>query len=853
PCQPHAHGRRHRRFRASRRCRRSRFGAGAPGAGYRHQLHGRRPALARRRALAGRTGPPANRCRLASGLDRAPAAARLAPAAAAAGRAVRRAADGPGRAARRDRCPVRRLRARNGAPARPCRRAPARPPVPRHPRSAGRCPAAALPAPPPLVEAHDTAGRSALGRHQAVADRAAWLREAGRNCARPWLPPERAPAGCLRFSGQRAALSRLAGAGRSAARTLERGARWLRRFPVEVFAPQRAGRLRPDGIADRGDVLRRSAAAAAHDVDQPFGRELAQQPRRDFRCLVEAGLAHRIGQAGVRIAADEGVAGGPRQFLDVRTHQCRAQRAVQADGQRPRMPHAVPERGHRLAAQDAPGRIGHGAAHDKRQALARLLEIFVDGEQGRLRIERVEDRLDQQQVDPALDQSLDLFVIGRAQLLEVDVARPRVVHVGADAGGLGRGAQCARDEARLVPSGKPVGGRAREPGRGQIHLARQVAEGIVVLRDARGAEGVGLDDVGPGREVALVDVADHVGPRQAEQLAVVFQVLGVILEALPAVVALGQPEPLDHRAHCAVENRDALREQARQGLATGVDDRFHDHCIVGSGNVPAFFPGTIRAILPSSAPAPGSILHEVFGYEQFRGPQAAIVDHVIAGGDALVLMPTGGGKSLCYQIPAIARQRAGLGVTVVVSPLIALMHDQVGALHEAGVEAQFLNSSLSVEEANAVERRMLRGDLTLLYAAPERVTTPRFLAQLDSLHERGKLSLFAIDEAHCVSQWGHDFRPEYRALTVLHERYVSVPRIALTATADAITRADILERLQLGQARQFISSFDRPNIHYTIVEKNDATAQLLRFIEADHEGAAGIVYCQTRKRVEEIA
>jgi len=257
--------------------------------------------------------------------------------------------------------------------------------------------------------------------------------------------------------------------------------------------------------------------------------------------------------------------------------------------------------------------------------------------------------------------------------------------------------------------------------------------------------------------------------------------------------------------------------------------------------------------LPSSAPAPGSILHEVFGYEQFRGPQAAIVDHVIAGGDALVLMPTGGGKSLCYQIPAIARQRAGLGVTVVVSPLIALMHDQVGALHEAGVEAQFLNSSLSVEEANAVERRMLRGDLTLLYAAPERVTTPRFLAQLDSLHERGKLSLFAIDEAHCVSQWGHDFRPEYRALTVLHERYVSVPRIALTATADAITRADILERLQLGQARQFISSFDRPNIHYTIVEKNDATAQLLRFIEADHEGAAGIVYCQTRKRVEEIA
>ena len=254
--------------------------------------------------------------------------------------------------------------------------------------------------------------------------------------------------------------------------------------------------------------------------------------------------------------------------------------------------------------------------------------------------------------------------------------------------------------------------------------------------------------------------------------------------------------------------------------------------------------------LPSD---PGSILHEVFGYERFRGPQASIVDHVIAGGDALVLMPTGGGKSLCYQIPAIARQRAGRGVAVVVSPLIALMHDQVGALHEAGVAAEFLNSTLSGEQAGAVEKRMLRGEITLLYAAPERVTTPRFLAQLDSLHQRGQLSLFAIDEAHCVSQWGHDFRPEYRALTVLHERYASVPRIALTATADAITRADIVERLQLQQARQFVSSFDRPNIRYTIVEKKEATAQLLRFIEGEHEGEAGIVYCQSRKRVEEIA
>ena len=247
------------------------------------------------------------------------------------------------------------------------------------------------------------------------------------------------------------------------------------------------------------------------------------------------------------------------------------------------------------------------------------------------------------------------------------------------------------------------------------------------------------------------------------------------------------------------------------------------------------------------------ILQQVFGYGALRGSQQAIIEHVVGGGDALVLMPTGGGKSLCYQIPALARQQAGHGVTVVISPLIALMHDQVGALHEAGVSAAFLNSTLSGDEAQQIERRLLRGDMTLLYAAPERVTTPRFLAQMDSLQERGLLSLFAIDEAHCVSQWGHDFRPEYRALTVLHERYASVPRIALTATADTLTRADILERLQLQEARQFVSSFDRPNIRYTIVEKREATQQLLRFISNEHMGDAGIVYCQSRKRVEEIA
>ncbi|MFN4350932.1 MAG: DNA helicase RecQ [Hylemonella sp.] len=251
--------------------------------------------------------------------------------------------------------------------------------------------------------------------------------------------------------------------------------------------------------------------------------------------------------------------------------------------------------------------------------------------------------------------------------------------------------------------------------------------------------------------------------------------------------------------------------------------------------------------------SPRDILRQVFGYEAFRGPQQAIVEHVVAGGDALVLMPTGGGKSLCYQVPAIARQQAGHGTAIVVSPLIALMHDQVGALHEAGVEAAFLNSSLSGEEAAQVEKRLLRGELTLLYAAPERVTTPRFLAQLDAMAERGQVALFAIDEAHCVSQWGHDFRPEYRALTVLHERYPGVPRIALTATADALTRADILERLQLEEAQQFVSSFDRPNIRYTIVEKKDALTQLLRFIEREHPGDAGIVYCQSRKRVEDVA
>jgi ATP-dependent DNA helicase RecQ len=256
---------------------------------------------------------------------------------------------------------------------------------------------------------------------------------------------------------------------------------------------------------------------------------------------------------------------------------------------------------------------------------------------------------------------------------------------------------------------------------------------------------------------------------------------------------------------------------------------------------------------PPTFDAALQVLHDTFGYAQFRGQQRAVIEHVAGGGDALVLMPTGGGKSLCYQVPAIQRHRAGQGVTVVVSPLIALMHDQVGALAELGVEAAFLNSSLDGDEARRIERQLLAGHLVLLYAAPERILTPRFQAMLDSLRERGLLALFAIDEAHCVSQWGHDFREEYLGLSMLHERFPEVPRIALTATADEHTRADIRERLQLQQARTFIASFDRPNIRYTIVEKDEPKRQLLRFLRDEHEGDAGIVYCASRRKVEEVA
>ncbi|MBP7625511.1 MAG: DNA helicase RecQ [Zoogloea sp.] len=242
-------------------------------------------------------------------------------------------------------------------------------------------------------------------------------------------------------------------------------------------------------------------------------------------------------------------------------------------------------------------------------------------------------------------------------------------------------------------------------------------------------------------------------------------------------------------------------------------------------------------------------LFHVFGYTGFRGPQEAIVEHVAAGGDALVLMPTGGGKSLCYQIPALLRP----GVAIVVSPLIALMQDQVSALKEVGVAADFLNSTLSFDRAMEIERAMLAGALDLLYVAPERLVTPRFLDLLDHLNEAGQLALFAIDEAHCVSQWGHDFRPEYLQLSILQERYPQIPRIALTATADAQTRHEIAERLRLQDAREFVSSFDRPNIRYTIVPKDNPRAQLLAFIRDGHLGEAGIVYCSSRKKVDETA
>jgi ATP-dependent DNA helicase RecQ len=245
------------------------------------------------------------------------------------------------------------------------------------------------------------------------------------------------------------------------------------------------------------------------------------------------------------------------------------------------------------------------------------------------------------------------------------------------------------------------------------------------------------------------------------------------------------------------------------------------------------------------SPAPLDVLHRVFGYDEFRGEQAQIIDQVVSGGDAVVLMPTGGGKSLCFQIPALVRPGTG----VVVSPLIALMQDQVDALEALGVRAAFLNSTQDPDARRLVEQQLLAGELDLLYLAPERLKLESSLSLLD----RAPIALFAIDEAHCVSQWGHDFRPDYLGLSVLHERWPAVPRIALTATATAATRREIVERLQLGEARQFVSSFDRPNIQYRIEPKNQPLQQLLQLIRTEHPGDAGIVYCLSRASVEKTA
>ncbi len=243
---------------------------------------------------------------------------------------------------------------------------------------------------------------------------------------------------------------------------------------------------------------------------------------------------------------------------------------------------------------------------------------------------------------------------------------------------------------------------------------------------------------------------------------------------------------------------------------------------------------------------PAFLLREVFGYESFRGPQADIIQHVLQGNDSLVLMPTGGGKSLCYQIPAIIRPGTG----IVISPLIALMQDQVEALKQAGVRAAFLNSSLEFHEAREVEERLLAGQLDLLYVAPERAVTPNFLALLQRIPEP---ALVAIDEAHCVSQWGHDFRPEYLRLNELADRFRNTPRIALTATADNVTRKEIAEKLGLTEARQFVSSFDRPNIRYHVELKNSPRRQLLGILSSRHRRDAGIVYCLSRRKTEDTA
>lgn len=287
-----------------------------------------------------------------------------------------------------------------------------------------------------------------------------------------------------------------------------------------------------------------------------------------------------------------------------------------------------------------------------------------------------------------------------------------------------------------------------------------------------------------------------------------------------------------------------LRAQVsvRRALALGFGSKMSRSSLESAcKDAPRAAPGYNRA-MPTK---PLQILNETFGYPSFRPPQEDIISTVLAGRDALVLMPTGGGKSLCYQIPALLRD----GVGIVISPLIALMQDQVNALRQLGLRASYLNSTLSLVEMRAVEQDLRNGDLDLLYIAPERLTQDYLLSLLDN----AKIALFAIDEAHCVSQWGHDFRVDYLQLSLLHQRFPAVPRIALTATADERTRQEIISRLDLGEAEHYVSGFDRPNIQYRVTEKNNARQQLLRFLSREHARDAGIVYCLSRKKVDQTA
>ena len=324
--------------------------------------------------------------------------------------------------------------------------------------------------------------------------------------------------------------------------------------------------------------------------------KFAQQAAGDFGGLVKAGLAHGVGQAGVGVAGDEGVARHARELLDVGAHQRRAKRAVQAHRQRLGVAHAVPEGADGLAAEDAAGGVGDRAADDQRQALAAGLKVFVDRKQRRLGVEGVEYRLDQQHIAAAFDQRLHLLQVGCAQIFKAGVARPWVVDVGADAGGLGRGAERADHIARMLGRAVLVAGRARQPRRLQVHLGGQMGHVVVGLGHRGGAKGVGLDQVGATGQIAFVDVGNQIGPGQAEQLVVAFDVLVEVLEALAPVLRLAELEALDHGAHGAVKNGNALAQKAGQGLGAGVGESSHG-AIVGSRCAPPADPASAPCAL----------------------------------------------------------------------------------------------------------------------------------------------------------------------------------------------------------------------------------------------------------------